>query len=327
MLKTAVSDRVSLYAFPLQDSGPIDSFDNLMDPFFSDISRSDPSNTGHGVSLPEPLFPEIPEKLLSPVVKYVPHDPVGANTSRDYEHGPGINLERNRRVTSYSIREKEETLCETLRHQRRFNSAPEMTGVHGMETDPVRHFHDDDNYRVPVFPSERAAARFPLVGRKDSGSRSRSFKTKKSESEKTRSLSPNHRFFGRGIGKPKLSVLRGKYPAHVRGVDVPSEYDSDKYSGVVTVDFHGRLNPLDAIGTNVAKSFPKDGGGTDILPGRVVGQVHMKGRLTGVKYRVVYLNGTEEILTEDLFRYQSGVFSSACMRTENPLKPVIVRMM
>lgn len=321
-----------LYACILQESGDIDSLDNLMDPFFSDpihpgLSHSGTSNTGHDVSSPEPLFPEIPEKLLPPIVNYVPHDPIGANTSMDYEHGPGVNLERNRRVTSYSIRDKEETLCETLRHQRRFNSTPEMTCDKGMEMSSVRHFHDDENYRVPVFPSERMAARFPLVGRKDSGSRSRPFKTKKSESEKPRSLSPNHRFFGRGIGKPKLSALRGKYPAHVRGVEGPSEYDSDKYSGVVNVEFHGRLNPLDAIGTNVAKSFPKNGGGSEILPGRVVGQVHMKGRLTGVKYRVVYLNGTEESLTEEMFRYHAGVFSSACMRTENPLKPVIVRMM
>ena len=148
-------------------------------------------------------------------------------------------------------------------------------------------------------------------------------KKARSGSPKHRSLSPN--FWGKG--KPPLAAMRNDHRFHCRGVAEPSGYDEEKYSGVVTVDIRGRFDPLNAIGTSVAKTFPSRDDGPTLMPGRVVGQKSLKGRSTGVKYRVIYLNGVEEELNEDALRRYSALFSNASMYNEAPLKPIIVRMM
>lgn len=277
----------------------------------------------------ESLFPEIPIGLNSSKVSHV-----GARTSRDYASGPGVNLDKNGRIKSFSTGRKSGSIFDGLDLARCANSYPEITGGSCMDVsmghesvlhEAIRHecirqkdkhFHDD-TYNTPDF------SRIPRRGSRES--RSKSAKTKKAP--KTRSLSPNQKF--RGVGKPKISVLRGMYPLHVRGVTETSGYDKDMYAGVVRIDFRGRLDPLDAMGINVAKSVQKMGeeGGTMIIPGRVVGQKHLKGRNTGVTYRAVFLDGHEDTFDEIMLRHYAGMFSSACMKTEDPLLPLIVRMM
>lgn len=132
-----------------------------------------------------------------------------------------------------------------------------------------------------------------------------------------------------GKGKIKLSSLHGEATCHVSGVADVSMYDKDKYAGEVSVKYNERFNVLNAIGVNVAKCVYSGGeeGGTGIVPGKVVAQRHLKGRTTGVTYRAVYLTGEEEDLNEVMLRYYSSVFASASMKTENPIKPLVVRML
>lgn len=256
------------------------------------------------------LFPEIPIGLNPPSVSHVAHDQwhVGARTSRDYASGPGVNLEKNGRTHSFSTGDTHGSIFDD----------PEITGYPHMDTSMDDNYHDDDTYKVPV------VTRVPRrESREDIPKTAKSSK----ETPSTRYLSTNQKF--RGVGKPKISVLREMYPLHVRGVTEPSDYDKDMYSGVVTIDFRGRLDPLNAMGVNVAKSVQKrgEGGGTMIIPGRVVGQKHLKGRDTGVTYRAVFLDGSEDTFNETMLRHYAGMFSSACMKTEDPLLPLIVRMM
>lgn len=132
-----------------------------------------------------------------------------------------------------------------------------------------------------------------------------------------------------GKGKLKLSSLQGEPTCRVSDVAEASECDKDKYAGEVSVKYNERLNVLNAIGVHVAKCVDKGGeeGGTMVVPGRVVSQKHLKGRTTGVSYRIVYLTGEEETVNETMLRYYSSVFSSASMKTENPIKPLVVRML
>ncbi len=273
----------------------------------------------------EPLFPGIPAALSKPMVSCVEEDKkFGANVSPDYKHGPGLNADKYKRVNSFCPGvDIDDRLKEVLEASRRANSAPELTGIE-IDSSKIKDTKKDYRYKIPKLG----------VGRR--GSRESRSKTKASKSSnkngvskvsKPRSLSPNQKF---GVnGRTKLEPLRGMYPTRVLGVVEATGFDSMTYSGVVKVDFRGKLDPLDSIGVNVAKSFPRGGedGGTIITPGKVVGQKHMEGRLTGVKYRIVYLNGTEETVNEEMLRYYSGVFNSACMSTDVPLLPIIVRMM
>lgn len=285
----------------------------------------------------EPLFPDLPAELKLPRISYIEEDKkFGATVSSDFASGPGVNLEKYTRVNSFAPGVNMDTsLMEELEMSGRANSAPELTGGVQMDAsmdmgtgnllDSIKsmksnkHFHDDDKYAIPKFG----------VGRRGSReSRSKTKVIKASKTSKPRSLSPNQKFFSNG--KTKLSALRGMYPTHVRGVVESSDYDKDLYAGVVNADFGiGRLNVLDAVGVNVAKSFTKVGeeGGTVITPGKVVGQKHLKGRTTGVTYRIVFLNGTTETVNEVMLRHYASVFSSGCMRPEDPLLPIIVRMM
>ena len=139
--------------------------------------------------------------------------------------------------------------------------------------------------------------------------------------DKPRSLSPNHRI----RGKPSLSKLREKFPWQVKGTMETSDFDSNEYSGVVNVEFEGRLNVLNAVGIDVAK---KDTGpdGPILTPGKIVAQKSLKGRTTGMTYRVVYLDGTSEMLDEAKLRHYANVFNIASAQLEDGIKPIIVRM-
>lgn len=139
--------------------------------------------------------------------------------------------------------------------------------------------------------------------------------------DKPRSLSPNHRF----RGKPIISKLREKYPCQVRSTAEPTDFDSKEYSGVVSVEYNGRFDVLNAVGLNVAK---KDAGpdGPVLTPGRIVSQRSLKGRTTGMTYRCVYLDGTFEVLDESKVRHYANIFNVASARLEDGIKPIIVRM-
>lgn len=286
----------------------------------------------------EPLFPKLPRELITPRISYIEEvvedKKFGANVSPDFARGPGVNLEKYKRANSFCPGHDTNNTLEAIEQSKRAHSAPVLTGDVPMAasmdmdtcnlSDKIKNIKKDVNetkYKIPKFG----------VGRR--GSRESRSKTKASRSSKVakvskpRSLSPNQKFWGNG--KTKLDALRGMYPTHVRGVVEATEFDSRAYSGVVKVDFRGRLDVNDSVGLNVAKNFPQigDDGGTVIVPGKVVGQKHTKGKLDGVKYRIIYLNGTEETVNEEMLRYHASVFNSACMSTDVPLLPIIVRMM
>lgn len=127
-----------------------------------------------------------------------------------------------------------------------------------------------------------------------------------------------------GKGKPELSSLHGITTCHVSDVKEVSKCDQKKYAGEVSVKYHERFNHLNAIGVNIAKCSSASG---TVVPGRIVAQRHLKGRTTGVMYRAVFLGGEEETLNETMLRYYSSVFASASMRPENPILPLVVKMM
>lgn len=126
-------------------------------------------------------------------------------------------------------------------------------------------------------------------------------------------------------GKQKLAVLHGAATCRVTGVAEASRCDQEEeYAGEIAVVFNDRFSASNAIGVNVAKCVDESG---EITPGRIVSQRHVTGTTAGVMYRAVYLNGESENLDEIMLRHYSGVFASASMRPENPIKPLVVRMM
>lgn len=310
------------YTFTTQESGFVtdspfnvgEHVDNTIGPL--EMERSDTPL--------ESLFPEMPGGLKPPRISYVEHDHMGARVSQTYAEGPGLNAERYQRTNSMVTNIKGVSLVDEVERGRRAYSAPGVTEGVGMDssmgTGTAKHFHADDTCKVPRFTrqsSSRALKTAPQLSKV----------SKFPKASKPRSLSPNQKFWGNG--KNKLSKLRDVYPTHVRGVVEPSDYDKGMYSGVVNVDFRGRLDPLNAVGVNVAKGVPKGGGegGMVIIPGKVVSQKSLKGRTTGTTYRLVFLNGTEETVNEIMLRHYSAAFASGCMSPDEPLLPLIVRMM
>ena len=165
----------------------------------------------------------------------------------------------------------------------------------------------------------------PSVHQKESDEfkNKRTSRSKNRSIPKTRSLSPN--FWGKG--KPSPSKLRGYYPYHVRETIDPEGVDKEMYSGVVSVDFRGRLDVLCAVGSNVARSTSKGPGmGNTIIPGRIIGQKILSKNPLCIVYEAVYLNGIRETLNEDGLRRESNIFSTASSYNEEPLKPLLVRM-
>jgi len=72
-------------------------------------------------------------------------------------------------------------------------------------------------------------------------------------------------------GKRPLIELQDKFPHRVRGsCGSCKNEDTDEYSGTVDVDFRGRLDTTNAVGTNIAKCVPGESGVDRHMPGKII---------------------------------------------------------
>lgn len=127
------------------------------------------------------------------------------------------------------------------------------------------------------------------------------------------------------MGKRPLAELEESFPHRVRGsCDSCKDEDKKDYSGIVDVDFKGRLDVKNAIGTNIAKCVSGESGFDRQMPGKIISQRVLSNKKS--VYVAVYLDSTKETLTEERLRHYSGIYTNASLRSGSSIKPLIVRM-
>ncbi len=106
----------------------------------------------------------------------------------------------------------------------------------------------------------------------------------------------------------------------------PAGFDAERFSGVVRFEFRGRLDCLNAVGTNVSKFVGDKGRGGRQVPGRIVRQSGPRTPGGKLSYTAIYLDGSSDVLDETYLRHHSALFSNATTSTYGNIKPIVVEM-
>ena len=125
--------------------------------------------------------------------------------------------------------------------------------------------------------------------------------------------------------KKRKSKRGGVDPVDPVNPDVKSVHkddDDDEYCGTVCVKFKSRFDPLNAVGTDVAKIL--DTG--DKMVGKVIAQkLESKFSIVAVTYLVVYRDMSKEYINGDELKRYERIFSNHAVSDER-LKPLMVTM-